>query len=419
MHITVLLFCLVSQSIQTLCSQVYAEPYYDPTIKLVLRNEKVLAEFISVFVDIPHVTVIEFLDNHMNPLQSSRQARKFMNDGRFQSLMRRVKNLRCDQISVQLPTRKRERPRNPAVPCEQAAAPIASSTETDEMQDWEEVQAGADFLHKCNHVFTDLKRYFPVPERNSQLDVICRISGGSIAMIEVQVIPEDYWDTRALYYASGVFFNQLRSGGTYEELRKVISIQLLGTGDAKSSPWKSTPDEYIRHYKFVDKDRNREMDQIELFQICVPHLKNVRQDMDPRKKILWREWTDFLKSAHQQNAEYVETLTSSNLKAAYASLKLDAMPKDVLERYYDERRKLTRYSQFTSLKIEEVRTEMEAKFDANIKESAVRLLPHLGNEDIATTMRLDLSIIKELREETLIKGSDHAQTILSLLGCGE
>ena len=136
----------------------------------------------------------------------------------------------------------------------------------------------------------------------------------------------------------------------------------------------------------------------------------------------------FLKSAHQQNAEYVETLTSSNLKAAYASLKLDAMPKDVLERYNDERRKLTRYSQFTSLKIEEVRnetiaemeakfeevrTEMEAKFDANIKESAVRLLPHLGNEDIAATLRLDLSIIKELREETLNKGSDHAQHILS------
>jgi predicted transposase/invertase (TIGR01784 family) len=449
-----LLLCLVSQPFQTVCSQIYAEPYYDPTFKLVLRNKRVLAEFISVFTEIPHVTVIEFIDHYMNPLQAAGQARKFVNSVRFKALMRRVENLRSDQISVQLP-KPRKRPRNPA-PALQDEQPAASGSDSssESIPVLEEVPVAAEFLHKCSHVFSDLKTCFPAPERNSQLDVICRISEKTIAMIEVQVVPENNWDKRALYYTSGVYFNQLRRGGTYEDLRKVISIQLLGTADSKSSPWKSTPDEFIRHYKFVDKDRAHEMDEIELFQICVPHLKNVRKDIDEQKATLWSEWIDFLKSAQDRNAEYVEALSSSNLKSAYASLKLDTMPKDVFERYMEEKKTNTRYSQFTSLKMEEMRNEtiaemslkveevrsktlaeveaknnktlaeveaknnktlaeVEAKNKKKLLESAQKLLHLLGDQEIATSLGLDLHEIQELRVSTRLK----AGTVSA--GCGE
>jgi transcriptional accessory protein Tex/SPT6 len=252
-----------------------------------------------------------------------------------------------------------------------------------------------------------------------------------------------YWDKRALYYTSWVYFNQLRREGTYEDLRKVICIQLLGTADSTSSPWKSTPDEFIRHYKFVDKDRDHEMDEMELFQICVPHLKNVRQDTDEQRALLRAEWIDFLKSAHHRNAEYVEALSSSNLKAAYACLKLDTMPNDVFERYMDEKKTATRYSQFTSLKMEEMRNEtiaemslkveevrsktlaeveaknnktlaeVEAKNKKKLLESAQKLLHLLGDQEIATSLGLDLHEIQELRGSTKLK----AGTVSA--GCGE
>jgi predicted transposase/invertase (TIGR01784 family) len=73
-----------------------------------------------------------------------------------------------------------------------------------------------------------------------------------MAIVEVQVVPQFFWDKRAVYYSSGVYFNQLQRGGAYVNLRRVISIQLLGTSLMQSSPWKSTPKEYIQHYKFVE-----------------------------------------------------------------------------------------------------------------------------------------------------------------------
>jgi predicted transposase/invertase (TIGR01784 family) len=383
---------------QCACSQIYAEPFYDPTFKLALRNEKVLAEFISVFTEIPHVTVIEYLDNFMNPLQATGQARHFVNNERFKHFMSTVRNLELDQINVQLSSLKlrkgtiQDRVHYPA-----ANGPGDASIES--LQEWEESKIGADFLYDCSRVFSDLSSYFPVPERNSHLDVLCRISGDAgdaMAMVEVQAVPQNFWDKRAVYYSSGVYFNQLRRGGAYENLRRVISIQLLGTSHMQSSPWKSTPKEYIRHYKFVDKNYGHELDQIELFQICVPQLKDFLEGVDVQRASLWKEWIEFLKYAHLQDAEHVKTV-SPNLQTAYACLKLDTMAKNDLDRYFEEKNKFSCFSQFTSLTVEQAVNESEAKHLSSLKLSAVKLLPHHDNEFIASILNLDPATIAELR----------------------
>ena len=437
LQLYVLLLCLVSQPYQAVCSQTYAEPYYDPTMKLVFRNKPVLAEFISVFTENRYVTVLEFMDGYMNPLQAAGQAREFVNDGRFKTLMGRVGRLERDQIKVQLRNLIRKRGAATILD-EDAEAPAPNST-IEKEGDWKLCSVGADFLYNCSRVFSDLRTYFPAPERNSQLDVICRISDKTIAMVEVQVIPENYWDARALYYASGVYFNQLRRGGQYEHLTKVISIQLLGTGNPISSPWKKTPKEYIRRYKFLDKVRGHALDQIELVQICVPHLKKDRNDLDAPRALLWKEWTEFLKRAHLKDAKYVKTLSSSNLKTAYACLNLKTMSRDVLERYTDERNRFTRFSEFISLQIEaekeKIQENIEAekeRFRENIEaekvkfqeaekakyrekihtktlEFAAYLLSTTSVEpnSIAISLGLKLANVMELKESMRIAGSDH------------
>ena len=132
--------------------------------------------------------------------------------------------------------------------------------------------------------------HFPVQERNSQLDFICRLSSQTIAMVEVQVIPQDLWDKRAVYCSCGAYFNQLRRGGQCKDLKQLISIQMLGKYGA-TDPWKNHPEEYVRRYRFVDTINNRSLNEIELIQFCVPHLK--RRIVEGAQADLWKEWVDF------------------------------------------------------------------------------------------------------------------------------
>ena len=109
-------------------------------------------------------------------------------------------------------------------------------------------------------------------------------------MVEVQVIPQDFWDKRAVYYSCGAYFNQLRRGGEYKDLKQLISIKMLGKYGA-TDPWKNHPEEYVRRYRFVDTINNRSLNEIELIQFCVPHLK--RRIVEGAQADLWKEWVDF------------------------------------------------------------------------------------------------------------------------------
>ena len=57
-------------------------------------------------------------------------------------------------------------------------------------------------------------------ERNSQLDILCKLKNGDYVAIEVQVAKHSYWDNRALAYISSVYGNQLRKSGKWKDLKK-------------------------------------------------------------------------------------------------------------------------------------------------------------------------------------------------------
>ena len=68
-------------------------------------------------------------------------------------------------------------------------------------------------------------------ERNSQLDILCKLDNGDYVAVEIQVVKYNYWDNRALTYISSLYGNQLRRGDKWEDLKKVIGINILGGED--------------------------------------------------------------------------------------------------------------------------------------------------------------------------------------------
>ena len=59
------------------------------------------------------------------------------------------------------------------------------------------------------------------------MDFVCLLDTGDYAMVEMQVIPQNYWDRRALAYVAAFYGNQLRKGGKWEHhIKKVIGVNI-------------------------------------------------------------------------------------------------------------------------------------------------------------------------------------------------
>lgn len=59
------------------------------------------------------------------------------------------------------------------------------------------------------------------------LDVRCHDQTGAEYIVEMQVLPEEFFDKRVLYYAAKTYSQQLRTGQKYHQLRPVIFLGIL------------------------------------------------------------------------------------------------------------------------------------------------------------------------------------------------
>lgn len=74
------------------------------------------------------------------------------------------------------------------------------------------------------------------------LDLLCKLANGELVLVELQVIPQDFWDQRALAYCSSVYCRQLSKGSTWGDLKRVIGINILGGGKEDKRHWPRVKD---------------------------------------------------------------------------------------------------------------------------------------------------------------------------------
>ena len=72
------------------------------------------------------------------------------------------------------------------------------------------------------------------------LDVRCHDQTGAEYIVEMQVLPEEFFDKRVLYYAAKAYSQQLNKGEKYHQLKPVIFLGILNFNFTTDSHYLST-----------------------------------------------------------------------------------------------------------------------------------------------------------------------------------
>lgn len=256
--------------------------------------------------------------------------------------------------------------------------------------------------------YKPLCRLFPSQSKKAYLDFYCRLKNGDTILVETQVRPQDYWNQRALAYAARAYSNQLMEGDSWEKLKKVYSINILGgiefssLGETVKRSWESklTPMEdksfpFIKRYEITnmydasDKIPHLQIIQLfpQLFDSSIPSsIANVKLHPSDRLK----EWLELFKEAHKKDKKYVmEHVKDQGVKNAYS----------ILEKHEPEDQYKSWKETFGPKIAEQLVQEAAAARAEEKREIAKKLIENkkLNDQDISDASGLSLDEVKKLR----------------------
>lgn len=292
-------------------NQVYSIPTYDATFKYMLSDPTICLSFLRAFTLKTDIETIERLDEHLIPVQRYQIAQSIINDPRSQGLMDRISKLRKSKGD------------------EEVGLDLVYKGADKKLKS---IANGAWFISEMSEVFGDILSSFPTPARNSAVDVLCRLNNGSHALVEVQVVEEDFWDQRALAYASSIYSRQIKRGSKWDELQEVICINILG-GGLDSLQWDGATT--FKHLKFKDQNNTPMNGGIEILQYPLYHHDTIiqasREAVNDTQRLALREWIDFLEHASRKKEADVAQVKTEGLREAYEKVKYQGLPAEVKE----------------------------------------------------------------------------------------
>ena len=121
----------------------------------------------------------------------------------------------------------------------------------------------------------------------------------------MQVISQDYWDKRCLTYAANIYSSQLRRGAQWTDIKRVISVSILGGKRDRQYSWNRP---FKRHYKLCEAQSGEILEEgIELLQYSI---MNFEEDEGPYPPAM-ADWVTFLTSAHEMTSDDVSSNKNS------------------------------------------------------------------------------------------------------------
>jgi predicted transposase/invertase (TIGR01784 family) len=306
-------------------SQVYGVATYDALFKSVMDDASVRPSFFHAFIPDIKVVESERLDDHMNPLQEFQLIREILNKKKTKET---VTSLR-DAFEYNLMVKKMEN------------------------EDFRLHTKGTQLLQSLLTHFEDLVKGFPKKRHDGSMDFVCRLDTGEYALIETQVIRQDYWDKRALAYVAAFYGNQLRSGGEWKDIKKVIGINILGGGVDEHKHWPDAPDQFMRHYMFQEQMHKplRFIEELQLFQYSITNTP--KEPMSQEQK----DWITFLKDGYKMTEVQVAKIQTEAVRKAFERAQFSKMTTTQREAYENED---VRYKRISGL-IAETKQEGKAE----------------------------------------------------------
>jgi len=346
--------------------QTYGITTHDALFKYVLSNDAVRPSFFHAFIPGANITESQRLDEHMNPLQELEHLREFIHR---QDTAKTVGEISSDLI-VSRPSSSRDKSHCPK---------LGKATK---------------FLHKIVGHFDDIKKAFPKAKYNGTMDFVCKLESGDFSLVEMQVLPKDHWDKRALAYAAAFYGRQIVKGQHWSGIKKVYGINILGGGTRDQAHWAETPDQHMRHYKFQEQlhkeSFERFIDGIELIQYSVMNAPDTGDDEK-------RDWIAFFKRGALMTEHQVKTeIRTPAVLSAFKMAKLSTLPPHVREDYDAENELYAQVSQHTADKVAEGRAAgmAEAVLGVALK---MKVSGRLSNSAIASFVGLEESVVAAIK----------------------
>ena len=248
--------------------------------------------------------------------------------------------------------------------------------------------------------------YNPQNFRNDKLsilDIKAQDTLGKWYNIEMQIMDQDYFDKRALYYWAKLYTGQLTSGVNYSTLNKTICINILNFICLDDK-------DYHNIYKLKNTKTNTEyLDHMEL------HFIELNK-YDENLITLLDRWVNFLKKADMYSKDRLpeELKEVESIKKAITILE-EMYLSDEERESYEARLKWLRDEEMALLKAERKGMEiglekgmekgMEKGKEEGTKEATIliakNLLDILDNKTISDKTGLSIKEIETLRAEKL------------------
>ncbi|MBS0621572.1 MAG: Rpn family recombination-promoting nuclease/putative transposase [Verrucomicrobia bacterium] len=218
------------------------------------------------------------------------------------------------------------------------------------------------------------------------LDVRCHDQRGHEYIVEMQVLKQEYFDKRVLYYASQAYTGQLSEGASYGTLKPVIFLGILSFPYRANAHWLST------HQIVEVETKEHKLKDFSFTFIELPKFSKTEQQLTS----VADKWVYFLKHARDLEA-IPEIIYEEAIKEAFQIVNESGWSKEELRLY--ERRKMDLMDQAAIAEaglreaIEKTRTEM-----------AINLLLEGYDLDLVhRVIKISLSDLHKLRSEIVNK----------------
>ncbi|OPJ65075.1 Rpn family recombination-promoting nuclease/putative transposase [Clostridium oryzae] len=235
----------------------------------------------------------------------------------------------------------------------------------------------------------ELQRQF-LEDKKGILDVHAKTKDGKEIDIEIQILPTEYMAERTLFYWSKLYNSQIKSGDSYDKLKKCITINILD--------FKCTPLNMIHTtYHITEDNTSYRLSQVlEIHYLELPKLEEENIEKNENETIV--QWMEFIST---KNKEVMEMLAERNNDIRKAYSELQVMSKDEIARMAYEAREAEIHDQKT--RMETARKEgFEKGSMRRAIENAENLLKLGVNEEIvAKGTGLTIEQILEIKKKLL------------------
>ncbi|MGL5677944.1 MAG: Rpn family recombination-promoting nuclease/putative transposase [Cellulosilyticaceae bacterium] len=234
-------------------------------------------------------------------------------------------------------------------------------------------------------------------DKKGILDVRVRLNTGVQIDIEIQILPTRFMPERTLFYWSKLYTHQIKSGDTYDKLKKCITINIIDFECIEVDKI------HTQYHLTEDELGNKLTDILEIHFLELPKLNRMEKLKDAHDPII--EWLQFLDA---KSEEVMEMLAQKNegIQKAYNVLK--RVSEDEIARMAYEAREAEIRDQLTREKVarqEGREAGLEAGRQEGLEEGIEQgkiiaieaLLDLLDNETIATRVGISIDVVEKLR----------------------